>query len=173
MADLSTCYFCGTIDEPIDDHPVIPPAYDPPAERQRTVAVCASCGSKLDRVVEPLVAALDRADDADRPGGRSAPDRERRDRPAATPDVEAAAESNDDESTDRGASEYPSEARQVLLMLENRSLPVDRDELEELAANAYELDRRAVTEAIDALLDGDVLVEVEGDEEETGGLALR
>lgn len=173
MADLSTCYFCGTIDEPIDDHPVIPPAYDPPAERQRTVAVCAACGSKLDRVVEPLVAALDRADDADRHGERSALERDRRDRQAATPDA-AAAESTDDAPTDDGASEYPAEARQVLLMLENRSLPVDRDEIEELAANAYELDRRAVTEAIDALLDGDVLVEVEGAEEgETGGLDLR
>lgn len=166
MADIGTCYFCGTMDEPLEDHPVIPAEYDPPSDLQMTVAVCASCGRKLDRVIDPVVTFVDRAG---KPGTASRDDRGS-DRTPPSPDEREAGSGGRPERPTGSATEaaadtgedYPPEARQVLLMLENRSLPVDRAEIEELASTAYELERGTVGEALDALIDGGVLVEEAG-----------
>lgn len=88
MADLASCYFCGTIDEPVEEYPVIPHEMEPPDELQRTVIVCSNCRERLRRVVKPLITFLDETDRADRD------------------DVESAGSSP---STDRSGTRSPSE----------------------------------------------------------------
>ena len=166
MADIGTCYFCGTMDEPLEDHRVIPAEYDPPSDLQMTVAVCASCGRKLDRVIDPVVTFVDRAG---KPAAAARDDRGPVASATSPADPEAGSEEPPDQPTasateaavDTG-EDYPPEARQVLLMLENRSLPVERADIEELASTAYELERGTVGEALDALIEGGVLVEEAG-----------
>lgn len=55
MVELTDCYFCGTVEDPLDAYSVIPPEHAPPEEAQRTVVVCPTCRTKLARVVDPVV----------------------------------------------------------------------------------------------------------------------
>jgi hypothetical protein len=59
MVEFSDCYFCGSVEEAVEQHPVIPPSTDPPTDRQRRVVLCTGCQEKLERVTESIVAHLD------------------------------------------------------------------------------------------------------------------
>jgi hypothetical protein len=70
MVDFVDCYFCGTVGNDLEQHPVIPPETDPSADHQRRVVVCPTCREKLDRVIEPVIEHFD-ASAGDRPGEAS------------------------------------------------------------------------------------------------------
>ncbi|MDY6819358.1 MAG: hypothetical protein SVG88_11910 [Halobacteriales archaeon] len=99
----------------------------------------------------------------DRDGNAQETDKEE---PTPEPD-EPAAKSGDEnedatESTKPRAEELPDGTRQVLRLLRNREFPVNRAEIEEVARNAYELDRNESRRVIEALIDHDILREVDG-----------
>jgi hypothetical protein len=52
MPDLSACYFCGSVGAAESD--AVPPALDPPAAVQQSVALCPGCRGKLTAVLEPI-----------------------------------------------------------------------------------------------------------------------
>ena len=66
MADLTSCYFCGTIDGPLTAQSVVPEDLDPDPDAQRTVDVCTSCGEKL-TTLKGIVVRAAAGDAADRP----------------------------------------------------------------------------------------------------------
>ncbi|MFC7045893.1 hypothetical protein ACFQH6_11165 [Halobacteriaceae archaeon GCM10025711] len=50
------CYFCGhAVGDVLEAHPVVPPRFDPPEDRQRHVTLCANCRVKFDALTGPLV----------------------------------------------------------------------------------------------------------------------
>lgn len=60
MADLDTCFFCArTGDVTLDEYDVIPEMINPMPEQQRTVVLCGVCSSKLDLILETVLAAVD------------------------------------------------------------------------------------------------------------------
>ena len=73
------------------------------------------------------------------------------------------------ESTDAGGRSKsertgaPPGYRKVMRFLENRQLPMDREEAEGLAADAYEMDEDAVAAAIDHAIEYGRLREVSGE----------
>jgi hypothetical protein len=70
MTQLEDCYFCGTVEDPLESYPVIPPETYPPEDAQRTVVLCPTCRQKLGRVLDPLVEYLDSPTaDGEREGG--------------------------------------------------------------------------------------------------------
>lgn len=62
-----------------------------------------------------------------------------------------------------GASGTPAGYRQVMRFLENRELPMPREEAEQLAADAYGLDRATVEAAVDHAVKYDRLRDVGGE----------
>ncbi|HKJ58793.1 MAG TPA: hypothetical protein VKA37_06170 [Halobacteriales archaeon] len=84
-------------------------------------------------------------------------------------DVDAAAEADVGESRDasgrskRERAGTPPGYRKVMRFLENRQLPMDRTEAEQLAADAYEFDEATVSDAIDHAVQYDRLREVRGE----------
>ncbi|WP_224448336.1 hypothetical protein [Haloprofundus salilacus] len=58
MADLDSCYFCGTIGDGLTELAVVPPRFDPTDKQQRTVVLCTTCRQKLGTVLEPIVDVL-------------------------------------------------------------------------------------------------------------------
>lgn len=65
MADLKSCYFCGEgPHEALGEHGVVPAAFEPTDEQQRSVVLCPSCRDKLTAVMRAAVAAA-----GDRTGG--------------------------------------------------------------------------------------------------------
>ena len=83
--------------------------------------------------------------------------------------VDAAAEADVGESTDAGGRSKSERAgappgyRKVMRFLENRQLPMDRGEAEQLAADAYELEEDTVADAIDHAVGYGRLREVSGE----------
>ncbi|MFC6955292.1 hypothetical protein [Halorubellus litoreus] len=58
MADLSSCYFCGAaMDVSLRESTVVPEALAPTPAHQTTVVLCGTCERKLERVLDPVVAA--------------------------------------------------------------------------------------------------------------------
>jgi hypothetical protein len=58
MADLSSCYFCGAaMDVSLRESTVVPDALAPTPAHQTTVVLCGTCERKLERVLDPVVAA--------------------------------------------------------------------------------------------------------------------
>jgi len=84
-------------------------------------------------------------------------------------EVDAAAAADVGESTDAGGRSKSERAgappgyRKVMRFLENRQLPMDRGEAEQLAADAYELDEATVADAIDHAVGYGRLREVSGE----------
>ena len=84
-------------------------------------------------------------------------------------DGDAAAEAGVGESRDasgrskRERAGTPPGYRKVMRFLENRKLPMDRTDAEQLAADAYELDEATVSDAIDHAVQYDRLREVRGE----------
>jgi hypothetical protein len=111
-----------------------------------------------DGVDDPVA---DRGDDA----------RNDRDRDGRADDAESATEGGDDEaatdadageSVARGADdvgEEPDQFRTVMRLLGNREFPVDRAEVEDLAAGAYDLDAAHVRDIVDHAVARDLVVD--------------
>ncbi|MEF8773787.1 MAG: hypothetical protein V5A37_03600, partial [Halobacteriales archaeon] len=60
MADLQSCYFCGAgPNEALREYGVIPDAFDPTDETQRSVVLCPDCREKLTAVMRAAVEASD------------------------------------------------------------------------------------------------------------------
>lgn len=58
MADLRSCYFCGTgPGGSLESYGVVPSALDPSPEEQRTVVLCPDCRNKLTALLRPVVEA--------------------------------------------------------------------------------------------------------------------
>jgi len=67
-------------------------------------------------------------------------------------------------------STVPKGYRKVMRFLENRELPMPREEAETLAAGAYDLDEGGVSDAIDHAIKHDRLTEIPG---EDGGMDIK
>lgn len=56
MADLRSCYFCGTgPDGSLESYGVVPSALDPSQDEQRSVVLCPDCRGKLTALLRPVV----------------------------------------------------------------------------------------------------------------------
>ncbi|WP_227133562.1 hypothetical protein [Halorubellus salinus] len=65
MADLSSCYFCGAaMDVSLRESTVVPDALAPTPAHQTTVVLCGTCERKLERVLDPVVAAANASTDS-------------------------------------------------------------------------------------------------------------
>lgn len=185
MDDLTACYFCGTADGPVVPHPVVPEALEAPAADRRTVSVCAPCSEKLTTIQEAIVEAADEGvstlprdvehgvdgeaepaevDDAtasDRPSARAA---------SGTPTDAVRPDESADSAVDRGGGgqssrepeDLPESTQRIVRLLQNRSFPIDRSEIEAVATGAYDLDPGECAAAIDGLVQRGLLVEDEG-----------
>jgi hypothetical protein len=267
MTRLSACYFCGTaLDDPLDEHPVVPSALRGDDPDPTTVTLCDPCHDKLDAIVATVTDAVadapaDAADatarseapekperpddvlvDHDPPVGGSGPilsdpddgatesaggpeaasagaagedpldesdsqaaepttgadetdptgdDPGSRDTPTAPTDESAAAGDSDDQAGDPapagGSGEQATtpaagddgddgersvvegdhsisalEYNKVMRLLQNREFPVDRDEIEVVAANAYQVARSDCATVIDVAVDRGLIEEVDG-----------
>ncbi|RDI71878.1 prolipoprotein diacylglyceryl transferase [Halopelagius longus] len=83
-------------------------------------------------------------------------------REATETDAERTDESAEDESADSDAApagEEPPQFRKVMRLLNNREFPVERAEVEELAAGAYDLDDDHVRDIIDYAVERGVLAD--------------
>ncbi len=164
MVEFSDCYFCESVEEDVEQFPVIPPNTDPPTDRQRRVVLCPSCREKLERVTDPIVAHLDPAA-ADRAGASAGVDEgtsmefigEVGGSGAGTPEDTTDGTEEADEPV-----ELPSETRKILQLLENREFPVDREEIGAVAAKAYGVDTDDVDVVFDTLIDQGRLLDDDG-----------
>lgn len=159
MPDISSCYFCSTIDG-ITEYPVIPDEFDPPEKHQQVLVVCDSCRTKLERVLEPIVQYVETTQSP----------RETKDEPERPKDTSTDSDQHPSNSesrrktssatTDDGA--FPDGARKVVRLIQNRELPADREEIELLASNAYEIERAECQRILDALIDHGYFTETAG-----------
>lgn len=185
MPELHACYFCGSPDE-LGSYQVVPPRLDPTDAEQRTVRLCPTCREKLMSVLQPLVDRTDAADsdesDAISDERDAAPDEDGEDdRTGADPDGDAEVEPVDDGETERAseaeaepvddggtepddvAGDEPAGATppgygKVMRLLRNREFPVDRDDVEVVAMNAYDMRAAEVDAVIEAAVDRGELV---------------
>jgi hypothetical protein len=189
MPDLSACYFCGSVGAAESD--AVPPALDPPAAVQQSVALCPGCRGKLTAVLEPIFehgvdagesADADPADadadaddvsdgdsvaptpeDGDDNGGSPPGEPASRDGDQGTPD-DAGTADEDTETSGSGAEappEPPADYHTVLRFLENREFPVSRGEVEGVVASAYDIGEEEVGEILDAAVERGVLAEAD------------
>jgi hypothetical protein len=180
MDRLFSCYFCGVApDESLRDYPLAPGEGDPTA----VVTLCPTCRRKLEAVLSTVTASdtgaaadsdtvtetaaeVRAADDA---GGETQQPRasdvtdalgsaETSDETAVRPEASDTAggrESGGEPAGDDSAANTVStlEYNKVMRLLQNREFPVDRTEIVDLAANAYELTERECREIIDVAVD--------------------
>lgn len=159
MPDISSCYFCSTIDG-ITEYPVIPDEFDPPEKHQQVLVVCDSCRTKLERVLEPVVQYVETTqspsgtkEESDRPQDTSSdPDQD----PGDSESRSGASTTTTDDGT------FPDSARKIVRLIQNRELPADREEIELLASNAYEIELAECQRILDALIDHGYFIETAG-----------
>lgn len=185
MRQVRTCDFCGD-----DATGLYEPLPDSVPDSPRLL-LCDGCRDRLGSLIDPLVAQLDggaggRADEpsddqprrdrtTEAPDGGAKPDpgHSPRDEPASArpepdPAPEKPASSVVGESRDAGGRSQkerggtPHGYRKVMRLLENRQLPMAREDAEHLAAEAYELDPDEVAKAIDHAVEYDRLREIDG-----------
>lgn len=64
MADLETCYFCGSAPAgALEEYAVVPAALSPSPDQQHSVVLCPTCREKLTAVMAPVVEAAGEASD--------------------------------------------------------------------------------------------------------------
>ena len=180
MADLQSCFFCGTPEE-LKQYAVVPPRYTDDGDPQ-TAVLCPQCKTKLLQVIEPLV---------DRLEGDGSPTGQQREQPAsggdgitmspqagaepagnepepataAEPDTSnEAAPSTGDAASEAaaGGPQAPPSYRRAMRMLETRQFPLDRSEVESLLANAYDLETHELEAVLDHAVETGKLVEEDG-----------
>jgi len=166
MDRLASCYFCGTaLDDEVTERPVVPEQLASDEHREATVVVCRGCDRKLDRVLAAVVNAVREPDRREGATGRDGGDDDALpDDPTPEPDAETPAEADDgsDGSTAEttvSALEY----NKVMRLVQNREFPVDRAEIEEVAASAYQISPEACRRVIDEAIERDLLSERDGE----------
>jgi len=82
--------------------------------------------------------------------------------PAEDPDGAAATRGDDPDASGTDAGEEPADFRKVMRFLNNREFPVDRAEVAEFAAGAYDLEDEEVREIFDYAIERGVLTEDDG-----------
>ncbi|MEF8840112.1 MAG: hypothetical protein V5A62_00605 [Haloarculaceae archaeon] len=168
MREVRTCDFCG--EEAAGTFEAVPAERDPSGDGRRLV-LCTGCRDTLASVLEPL---LDGAAAGDSAGAGAGPGADGTSPAGGGGDPTAAGSdggtTGDDEGAETagGGSRSPGRGtprgyRKVMRFLENRDLPVDREEAETLAAEAYEMDPGAVSAAIDHAVKHNRLREVSGE----------
>lgn len=187
MADLQSCFFCGT-PEQLTQYAVIPPRYTDDGDPQ-TAVLCPQCKTKLLQVIEPLVdrlegdgssAAGSQQESASGdgitmspPGGGEQPGTESGSGGGETPESvvgesqsgEESSDGTDDQSGDQsvgGSPDAPPNYRRAMRMLETRQFPLDRTEVESLLANAYELETHELEAVLGHAVETGKLVEEDG-----------
>lgn len=158
MANLDSCYFCGEADD-VDRYAVVPGRLNPSEDEQRAVALCPPCFEKLRTVIEPLISRIDasgaaqpsRSTDVRRDGAErsttdagSGSDADDRLEPGTQPDSDGMPSASDLTAEREAAREAmrmsqgkPTGYQKVMRLLENRSFPVRRSTISELAKDAY------------------------------------
>lgn len=69
MADIQSCYFCGTgPDVPLESYGVVPSAFEPSSDEQRSVVLCPDCQNKLTALLRPVVSAAIDTEGTSQPG---------------------------------------------------------------------------------------------------------
>lgn len=178
MKQVQSCDFCG------GDATGVYEPYPPALPDSPRLLLCDGCRDRLERVVQPLVAAIDgpAADDGGAAGSPASPSTgssttgsaaEGAGDDAGDPDdadvANVATATGSEDTVEAGGRPVtdrrgtPPGYRKVMRFLENRELPVERAEAERLAAEAYDLEPEAVTDIIDHAVGHDRLREV-GDE---------
>ena len=155
MPDISSCYFCSSLAE-TTEYPLIPERLEPSADEQRTIVVCEDCRDKLDRIFEPVTRYVESSDQDEKRSveqQEDAPENSRR----ATPDEQQTSTETDDKAS------FPDGTKQIVRLLQNRELPADRNEIELLASNAYDIDRTKCEKILDALIAHEYFIEVDGE----------
>lgn len=155
MPDISSCYFCSSLDGNTE-YPLIPQRLDPSADAQRTVVVCESCREKLDQVFEPIVRYVETTETNREP--QEKPQAKSTEDPPRSEKNEDPTNSRDDEKVT-----FPDGTQQIARLLQNRELPANREEIELLASNAYEIERDTCREILDALIAHGYFTETNGD----------
>jgi hypothetical protein len=182
MREVRTCDFCG--ETAAGTFEVVPPERDPAGDGRRLV-LCPACRETLGDVLEPLLGgASDTGGDAtaaedigtttvvaepeSSPGDATTANDGRRDPEAATDGSRVDAQGGDSLEEALGGSPTsarsgaPRGYRKVMRFLENREFPVEREEAETLAAEAYGMDRESVAAAIDHAVKHNRLREASG-----------
>lgn len=154
MPDISSCYFCSSL-RGASEYSIIPPRLDPSDEAQQTVVVCESCREKLDRVFKPIVQYLGTLDTNEKPQGTSSAEE-------PVDPSQSADTAEQPKSREAEAGTFPDGTRQIVRLLQNRELPADREEIELLASNAYEIDRDTCHEILEALIEHEYFSETNG-----------
>jgi hypothetical protein len=158
------CDFCGGT--ATGAYEVLPAELDPSPDEQVRIVLCDSCRETLNDVLAPL---LDRigSGDAFAPGPSFAADAAGH----SSPVVEAGSDGGDgiDETgddpaiaIDAAAGEEPPNFRTVMRFLNNREFPVDRAEVAEFAAGAYDLEDQDVQDIFDYAIERGILAEENG-----------
>ncbi len=155
MPDISSCYFCSSL-EGNTEYPLIPERLDPSGEAQRTVVVCETCREKLDQVFEPLTQYIQTDERRQRP-----PDESTEETQVEQSQPERAETPSKSQKSDK--VKFSKETRKIVRLLQNRELPANRDEIELLASNAYEIDRSKCQEILDSLIEHEYFVETNGE----------
>ncbi|WP_348613427.1 hypothetical protein [Halobaculum rarum] len=180
------CDFCGAT--AAGAYEVLPADLDPASDEQMRVVLCDSCRETLDGVLAPLLDRLGAggtgaggtslATDA---AGHGSPSPAEQDASTADADHTAAddtADATDGPADDHGgaaateddgsgatetdAGEEPVDFRKVMRFLNNREFPVDRAEVAQFAAGAYDLEDEDVREIFDYAIERGVLAEENG-----------
>ena len=182
MSQLSSCYFCGSaLDTSLSEYPVVPEELRSGETDDTTVVLCPTCRRKLGTVIEAVVDAAgegvttdgtadtdltgedDRPDDsglldggtADRGAPSSAGSDPTPSEPSGTPAGDTA---SDDEEPTLTNLEY----NKVMRLLQNRELPVDRAEIQEVATSAYQISPEEFDTVIQAAIQRDLIAERNG-----------
>lgn len=173
MRQLSGCDFCGGTASGTFE--VLPAEYDPEGEGKRML-LCDHCRDALSSILDPLLDAktgrdpagdvepdLTPATDA---GTDGAPDSDTSEPVDAAEPAPTDADPTDEDAADDAVEErdgqsqmaatgagsssrVPKGYRKVLRFLENREMPMDRQEAVEMTAGAYDMDAEAVDAAIE------------------------
>lgn len=192
MADLQSCFFCGTADE-VQEYAVVPPRYTDDSDPQVAV-LCEQCKGKLLQVIEPLVDRLESADGeattqansngTDAPandassGQASAANRSGEDitmtpgGPTGGKGTPEQAEQPNDTATSGGGpgatvggdatGEQPPNYRRAMRMLSNREFPLERSEVESMLAGAYDMETHELEAVLSHAVETGRLVEENG-----------
>ena len=188
MADLQSCFFCGTPEE-LKQYAVVPPRFTDDGNPQ-TAVLCPQCKAKLLQVIEPLVDRLegDEVDPATPQQGS-----EQQGSPASGADGITMSPQGGTESTGNepasantagstrgtgnesdastsdaasevtaGGPEAPPNYRRAMRMLETREFPLQRTEVESLLANAYDMETHELEAVFDHAVETGDLVEEDG-----------
>ncbi|MFB6255600.1 MAG: hypothetical protein ABEH58_02555 [Haloplanus sp.] len=177
MPQLRSCYFCGAVDDSLQEYEVVPDRLVAPDE-SRSAVLCSSCQEKLRRVLEPLVEAAGSAASTGDPGsGMSDVGEVTFESASPTPDDAPATTNGRDDGTDdetsdadgdADADDVPDGYYKILRLLQNREFPMERADLTTLVTGAYDMSEPQCERILETAIERGVLVE-DGSSLDIGG----